>query len=240
MIDAIVFPLAQIFTSFSEKWLVNAVDDVNIKVSKGDIAAVVGESGNGKSTLVKLIMGFYQPTKGNICYDDIINTKITNDEIYRLCAYVPQFPYLFYDTIAENIKGGNETATFAMVKNAADLAGATDFITSREQEFDTIIMERGAGYSGGQRQRIAIARAILSNKSVIVFDEATSALDLEAEKVIYDYLQKEAKKGKIIIIVSHRESVHAICNRIFRVENGKVYELRNSKEIFCRPVLPSD
>ncbi len=210
------------------------LEDVNIKVSKGDIAAVVGESGNGKSTLVKLIMGFYQPTKGNICYDDIINTKITNDEICRLCAYVPQFPYLFYDTIAENIKGGNETATFAMVKNAADLAGATDFITSREQEFDTIIMERGAGYSGGQRQRIAIARAILTNKSVIVFDEATSALDLEAEKAIYDYLQKEAKKGKIIIIVSHRESVHAICNRLFRVENGKVYELRNRKEITCK------
>lgn len=198
--------------------------DVNIKVSKGDIAAVVGESGNGKSTLVKLIMGFYRPTRGNIYYDDIINTEITNDEICRLCAYVPQFPYLFYDTIAENIKGANEAADFDMVRNAADLAGAADFIMSREQGFDTVIMERGAGYSGGQRQRIAIARAILSNKDVIILDEATSALDLESEKVIYDYLQKEAQKGKIIIIVSHRESVNAICNRFFRVENGKVYE----------------
>ncbi len=204
------------------------LEDVNIKVSKGDIAAVVGESGNGKSTLVKLIMGFYQPTKVNVFYDDIINTKITNDEICRLCAYVPQSPYLFYDTIAENIKGGNETATFDMVRNAAALADATDFIMSRDQEFETMVLERGAGYSGGQRQKIAIARAILSNKSVIVFDEATSALDLESEKVICDYLQKEARKRKIIVIVSHRESVNAICNRVFRIENGKVHEL--SKE----------
>lgn len=204
------------------------LEDVNIKVSKGDIAAVVGESGNGKSTLVKLIMGFYQPTKGNVFYDDIINTKITNDEICRLCAYVPQSPYLFYDTIAENIKGGNETATFDMVRNAAALADATDFIMSRDQKFETMVLERGAGYSGGQRQKIAIARAILSNKSVIVFDEATSALDLESEKVICDYLQKEARKRKIIVIVSHRESVNAICNRVFRIENGKVHEL--SKE----------
>lgn len=204
------------------------LEDVNIKVSKGDIAAVVGESGNGKSTLVKLIMGFYQPTKGNVFYDDIINTKITNDEICRLCAYVPQSPYLFYDTIAENIKGGNETATFDMVRNAAALADATDFIMSRDQEFETMVLERGAGYSDGQRQKIAIARAILSNKSVIVFDEATSALDLESEKVICDYLQKEARKRKIIVIVSHRESVNAICNRVFRIENGKVHEL--SKE----------
>lgn len=85
-------------------------------------------------------------------------------------------------------------------------------------------MERGTGYSGGQRQRIAIARAILSNKSVIVFDEATSALDLESEKMIYAYLQKGAQRGKIVILVSHRESVKAICNRVFRVENGKVNE----------------
>lgn len=204
------------------------LEDVNIKVSKGDIAAVVGESGNGKSTLVKLIMGFYQPTKGNVFYDDIVNTKITNDEICRLCAYVSQSSYLFYDTIAENIKGGNETATFDMVRNAAALADATDFIMSRDQEFETMVLERGAGYSDGQRQKIAIARAILSNKSVIVFDEATSALDLESEKVICDYLQKEARKRKIIVIVSHRESVNAICNRVFRIENGKVHEL--SKE----------
>lgn len=205
------------------------LEDVNIKVSKGDMVAVVGESGNGKSTLVKLIMGFYQPTKGNIFYDDIINTKITNNEICRLCAYVSQFPYLFYDTIAENIKGGNETATFAMVRNAAALADATDFILSREQGFNTMILERGAGYSGGQRQKIAIARAILSNRSVIVLDEATSALDLTSEKVICDYLQKEARNGKIIIIVSHRESVNAICNRVLRVEKGKVHELSKGK-----------
>lgn len=138
---------------------------------------------------------------------------------------MPQFPYLFYDTVAENIRGGNETASFAMLKHAADLAGATDFIMSKEHGFDAMVMERGTGYSGGQRQRIAIARAILSNKGVIVFDEATSALDLESEKMIYDYLQKEAQKGKIVIIVSHRESVNAICNRVFRVENGRVNEL---------------
>lgn len=112
-----------------------------------------------------------------------------------------------------------------MVRNAAALADATDFIMSRDQGFETMVLERGAGYSGGQRQKIAIARAILSNKSVIVFDEATSALDLESEKVICDYLQKEARKGKIIVIVSHRKSVNAICNRIFQVENGKVHEL---------------
>lgn len=202
------------------------LEDVNIKMSKGDMVAVAGESGNGKSTLIKLIMGFYKPTKGHIFYDDIINTKITNDEICGLCAYVPQFPYLFYDTIAENIKGGNETASFDMVRNAAALADATDFIMSKEQGFDTMILERGAGYSGGQRQKIAIARALLSNKGVIVLDEATSALDSESEKMICDYLQKEARKGKIVIIVSHRESVNAICNRVFRVEKGRVYELR--------------
>lgn len=201
------------------------LEDVNIKISRGDIVAVTGESGSGKSTLIKLIMGFYRPTKGNICYDTIRNTEITNDEICGLCAYVPQFPYLFYDTVAENIRGGNETASFAMLKHAADLAGATDFIMSKEHGFDAMVMERGTGYSGGQRQRIAIARAILSNKGVIVFDEATSALDLESEKMIYDYLQKEAQKGKIVIIVSHRESVNAICNRVFRVENGRVNEL---------------
>lgn len=200
------------------------LENVNIKMSKGDIVAVTGESGSGKSTLIKLIMGFYQPTKGNICYNTIKNTEITNDEICGLCAYVPQFPYLFYDTVAENIRGGNEAASFAMVRNAADLVGATDFIMSKEHGFDAMVMDRGMGYSGGQRQRIAIARAILSDKGVIVFDEATSALDLESEKMIYAYLQKEAQKGKIVIIVSHRESVNAICNRVFRVENNRVSE----------------
>lgn len=183
----------------------NVFENYNAVFDKGKSYALVGESGRGKSTLTKLLLGFYPLKKGQIFIDgtDIKELGLVNarDEI----AYIPQEPYLFKCSIMENIRMGRTDATDEEVYAAARQANAHDFIVGLENGYDTISGERGNTLSGGQKQRIAIARAILKNAPIIIFDEATSALDNETERLIGESVMS-MKEGRLILMIAHRPS----------------------------------
>ncbi|MGN0319467.1 MAG: ABC transporter ATP-binding protein [Lachnospira sp.] len=183
----------------------NVFENYNAVFDKGKSYALVGESGRRKSTLTKLLLGFYPLKKGQIFIDgtDIKELGLVNarDEI----AYIPQEPYLFKCSIMENIRMGRTDATDEEVYAAARQANAHDFIVGLENGYDTISGERGNTLSGGQKQRIAIARAILKNAPIIIFDEATSALDNETERLIGESVMS-MKEGRLILMIAHRPS----------------------------------
>ena len=149
--------------------------------------------------------------EGNSCYD------LTNSDIRRRIAYVPQEPYLFNESIRENIRIGKPDATDEEIENAAKLAYAHDFIVQLENGYDTNVGERGNNLSGGQKQRIAIARAILKEAPIILLDEATSALDNESERLVNEAL-KQMKKKKTILMIAHRPSTIALADRKIAVD----------------------
>ena len=165
----------------------------------------MGESGRGKSTLTKLLLGFYQPNKGRIFIDGTDITELGLVNVRDKIAYIPQEPYLFNCSIKENIRMGKLNASDEEIYNAAKQAGAHDFISGLENGYETPAGERGNTLSGGQKQRIAIARAILKDAPVIIFDEATSALDNETEKYINKTVMS-VKKDKLILMIAHRPS----------------------------------
>lgn len=181
------------------------LDGVSLTIPKGKNVALVGESGCGKSTVGKLLLGFYPIISGRIYYFGKLFEELGLDEVRKLIAYVPQEPYLFSITIKENIKYGRLDATDEEIINAAKLANAHEFIMKQENGYDTIIKNRGLSLSGGERQRIAIARAILKNAPIILMDEATSALDNSSELLIQQSIDN-IKTGKTIITIAHRPS----------------------------------
>lgn len=197
------------------------LDQVNFTLFPHSVTTITGKSGSGKSTFVKLLMGFYQPDSGDIIVNGIPYSQMQLQDIRDLYAYVGQNVYLFYDTIEENIRCGNQDATFEEVVAAAKLAQAHDFIEEKEQGYATLIREHGANFSGGQKQRIAIARAILRNAPVIIWDEATSAIDDKTEELIHKYLNDQKMKGKTVIVVAHKNSILSISDYELRLENGK-------------------
>ena len=166
----------------------------------------MGESGRGKSTLTKLLLGFYRPKKGCIFIDGTDITELGLVNVRDKIAYIPQEPYLFNCSIKENIRMGKLNASDEEIYNAAKQAGAHDFISELENGYETPAGERGNILSGGQKQRIAIARAILKDAPVIIFDEATSALDNETEKYINKTVMS-VKKDKLILMIAHRPSL---------------------------------
>ena len=172
---------------------------------KNSKAYHTGESGRGKSTLTKLLLGFYQPKKGRIFIDGTDITELGLVNVRDKIAYIPQEPYLFNCSIKENIRMGKLNASDEEIYNAAKQAGAHDFISGLENGYETPAGERGNTLSGGQKQRIAIARAILKDAPVIIFDEATSALDNETEKYINKTVMS-VKKDKLILMIAHRPS----------------------------------
>jgi ATP-binding cassette subfamily B protein len=195
----------------------------SLEVKAGERIGLVGPSGGGKSTLVKLLLRFEDPTGGTIKLDDQDITKVTQKSLRQSIGYVPQEPLLFHRTIAENITYGNPSADISTLREAARKAHALEFIDSLPNGFDTIVGERGVKLSGGQRQRIAIARAILKNAPVLVLDEATSALDSESEKYIQTALH-ELMKNKTTIVIAHRLSTINQLDRIIVIDEGQVVE----------------
>lgn len=178
--------------------------------------AITGESGRGKSTLMKLLMGFYRISGGSIRIGghDIYELGLENTR--KLIAYIPQEPYMFHDTVRENIRNGNPAASDEEIIRAAKKANAHDFILQLENGYDTILGERGNTLSGGQRQRLAIARAILKNAPVIILDEATSALDNESEQLIQQSIN-DMKDGRLILMIAHRPSTIATADAEWRI-----------------------
>lgn len=197
------------------------LDQVDFSLSPHCITTITGKSGSGKSTFVKLLMRFYEPDSGDIMVNDMPYSQIRLQDIRNLYAYVGQDVYLFYDTIEENIRCGNQDATFEEVVAAAKLAQAHDFIEEKEQGYATLIREHGANFSGGQKQRIAIARSILRNAPVIIWDEATSAIDDKTEELIHEYLNEQKMKGKTVIVVAHKNSILSISDYELRLANGR-------------------
>lgn len=195
--------------------------DLEIKASEK--IGLVGHSGSGKTTLTKLLLRFNDIDDGRILIDGQNIARITQDDLRRHIAYVPQEPLLFHRSIRENIAYGKPTATDEEVRAAARKAHALEFIDKLPNQLDTLVGERGVKLSGGQRQRIAIARAILKDAPILVLDEATSALDSESEKLIQAALW-ELMKGRTTIVIAHRLSTIQKMDRIIVLQEGKIVE----------------
>lgn len=210
------------------------IRNISFHVNPGEIVALVGRSGAGKTTIVNLLMRFYDPQEGSILIDKI---DIRDFKIYSLrqqMSIVPQDTILFSDTILENIRYGTPYATRQEVIEAAKSANAHDFIMQLPKGYDTVIGEEsGIRLSGGQRQRIAIARAFLHNPKILILDEATSALDPESESLVKDAIIK-LMKGRTTFIISHRLGFVREADHILVIENGEIVEKGTHKELLAK------
>jgi ATP-binding cassette, subfamily B, bacterial len=197
--------------------------EINLDVQPGEMIALVGPSGAGKTTLCNLIARFYDPTTGSIQLDGVDLRDITADSYRRLLGIVEQDTFLFDGTIAENIAYGRRGASADEIAHAAKLANAHEFIAKLPSGYDSLIGERGVKLSGGQRQRITIARAILADPRILILDEATSNLDTESERLIQGSLQT-LMAGRTSFVIAHRLSTITHATRILVLENGRIIE----------------
>lgn len=206
------------------------LDGVNVTVDSGKTAALVGESGGGKSTIIKLLLGFYQLNSGAIGVLGRPLSDLTPDELRKKIAYVPQDAYLFTTSIKENIRYGRQDASDEEVIEAAKRAYAHEFIMAFPNGYDTLVGERGESLSGGQRQRIAIARAFIRNAPILLLDEATSALDSESEQLVQKGLEA-LMGGRTTLVVAHRLSTIEKADVIYVISGGKVCEQGRHTEL---------
>lgn len=204
--------------------------DINLTIHKGEVLAIVGESGAGKSSIVNLIPRFYDPVKGCIEIDGTDIRKIKRESLLGHTAIVAQQTFLFNRSFYENILYGRKNATLEEVQSAAKAANIHEFIVSLPNGYDTVVGELGVKLSGGQRQRIAIARAILKNAPILLLDEATSSLDYESEKLVQDALNNLII-GRTTVIVAHRLSTIQHCDRIVVMKKGHIVEVGNHESL---------
>jgi subfamily B ATP-binding cassette protein MsbA len=208
----------------------DAVHDFNLSTNPGDVVALVGFSGSGKTSLVNMIPRFWNPTSGRILIDGIDAQELKLESLRKQIAIVSQNVILFDDTIRANIKYGSPYATDAEVEKAIEAAALKDFVTSLPKGLDTQVGEAGARLSGGQRQRISIARAILKNAPILILDEATSALDSYSEALIKTALNS-LMKGRTTFVVAHRLSTIENATIIVGMENGEIKEIGTRNEL---------
>jgi subfamily B ATP-binding cassette protein MsbA len=207
--------------------------DISLEVPKGSVVALVGESGGGKSSLIKLVQRLYDPTAGAIYWDDVDLRDARHASLRRQIALVTQETVLFNDTISYNISYGKPNASEEDIREAARIAFADDFIAELPQKYDTVVGERGIFLSGGQRQRIAIARAVLVNAPVLILDEATSALDSESELLVQKALAN-LMQTKTSIVIAHRLSTIRRADKIVVMERGRIIETGTHAELLER------
>ncbi|MCL2038524.1 ABC transporter ATP-binding protein/permease [Candidatus Saccharibacteria bacterium] len=196
---------------------------LSLKIAPGEKLGVVGVSGAGKTTLVKLIMRFDDVESGKVMIDGHDVRELKQDSLHKNIAYVPQEPLLMHDTITENIRLGRPNATNKEIEAAVRAAHLTDLIRTLPNGLETVVGERGIKLSGGQKQRVAIARAMLQGAPIMILDEATSALDSESEAIIKDSF-KNIFRGKTAVVVAHRLSTLRDMDRIIVVAEGKIVE----------------
>ena len=233
-------PNAEVVNNFQEAISFNNVDfaygdkqilnQINLKIEKGQTIALVGPSGGGKSTLVDLIPRFMDVTGGEILFDGKDIKTLNQDSLRALIGTVNQESILFNDTIFNNIAFANESATQQEVETAAKIANAHEFILKAPDGYQTNIGDRGSKLSGGQRQRICIARAVLKNPPIMLLDEATSALDTESERLVQDALYK-LMENRTTVVIAHRLSTIQNADKIVVLEAGKIVEVGSHTEL---------
>jgi len=210
-----------------------ALDSVDLRLDPGEIVALVGPSGGGKSTIANIITRFYDPSSGQVLLDGRPLDTLDPSWLRQQIGVVAQEPHLFSCSIAENIGYGRVHYDQDQVVEAAKLANAHDFIELFPQGYETEVGERGARLSGGQKQRIAIARAILKNPKVLILDEATSALDAESEFLVKQALDR-LMKGRTTLVIAHRLSTVKDAHRVAVVEAGRIVESGTHDELMAR------
>ncbi|HWQ25378.1 MAG TPA: ABC transporter ATP-binding protein [Chlorobaculum sp.] len=209
----------------------NVLDHVSFEISKGEMVALIGQSGSGKSTAVDLLMRFYDVDSGRITIDGIDIRDFDYKQLRKMIGVVSQEVILFNDSIEQNIAYGvHDEIDRARIEQAAMLANAHNFIMEKPQQYDTMIGDRGIQLSGGQRQRLAIARAMVKNPELLIFDEATSALDNESEKVVQQAID-HAMEDRTALVVAHRLSTIKNADKIIVMERGKVVESGTHHEL---------
>jgi ATP-binding cassette subfamily B protein len=209
------------------------LDGINLSVTPGETLAIVGPSGAGKTTLMALLMRFYDPTEGAIRLDGKDLRKLKQKSLRRNIGVVLQDPLLFNDTIRNNIAYGRPNASMAEVEASARAANAHDFIMRLPEGYETMVGERGSRLSVGERQRVTIARALVKDPPLIVLDEATSSLDAESEALVQDALSR-LMKNRTTFVIAHRLSTVIDANRIIVLKDGLIAEQGSHAQLMAR------
>lgn len=207
-----------------------AADNVSFKIKEGSMMAFVGPSGGGKSTLGKLLAGFWDPDEGSITIGGIDMREYTQEALNERIAFVDQDTFLFDKTIRDNIRLGRPDATDNEVEEAAMRAGCHEFISKLPKGYETMAGSAGGSLSGGERQRITIARAMMKNAPIMILDEATSSSDPENEASIQEALSVAAK-GKTLIVIAHRLMTVKNADKIAYIENGRIKQIGTHEEL---------
>ncbi len=210
------------------------IKGISFDVKPGEMIGLVGPSGAGKTTIINLIVRFYDATGGRVLVDDVDVKNLDTGGFRRQVGMVLQDPYLFHGTILDNIRYGNPDATTAKVVEAARAANAHDFVCKLPHGYDTMVGERGHTLSGGERQRVSIARAILNDPRVLILDEATSSVDTETEGKIQEALNNLVP-GRTVFAIAHRLSTLKRATRLFVIEDGRISEQGTHAELLAKP-----
>jgi ABC-type multidrug transport system fused ATPase/permease subunit len=210
--------------------------EIDFEVRQGEVVAVVGPSGAGKTTLFNLLPRFYDPQRGRITIDDCDIRGLTLKSLRGLMGIVTQETYLFHDTVRSNIAYGLSEVEDRKIVDAAAMANAHEFISSFPEKYETVVGSRGMRLSGGQRQRIAIARALLRNPQILLFDEATSALDTESERQVQEAIDR-LLVGRTTLVIAHRLSTIKHADRIIVLDKGEIVEQGSHDELMEREGL---
>ncbi len=210
--------------------------DFSLEIQPGEVVALVGTSGAGKTTLINLLLRFYTPTAGRVLLDGVPLETLDVQALRGQISLVSQEPFLFSTTVRDNILYGNPEAEYSQVEQAAKNANIHDFVISLPQGYETLVGQRGVALSGGQRQRISLARAFLKDSPVLLLDEATTSVDSEAEALIQDALE-QLTVGRTTLIIAHRLSSLHRAQRIIILENGRITEEGTHQSLLARPSL---
>ena len=213
---------------------IRALDNVSFKLNAGETLGIIGKTGAGKSTLLDLIARLYDPTEGKVIIDEQNASAYALKELRNAVGYVPQNPFLFSESIEDNIRFGKEDATLEEVKQAAQQAAVHDNIQNFKEKYATLLGERGVTLSGGQIQRISIARALIKNPALLLFDDCLSAVDADTEEKILHHLN-QISEDKTTCIVSHRVSSVQHADKIIVLEEGKITQQGTHLELLKQP-----
>jgi ATP-binding cassette subfamily B protein len=220
--------------TFSYDGTRNVLHDINLQIEPGELVGLVGQTGSGKTTIASLINRFYDVTGGRILVDDIDIRGVTQPSLHSQIAVVLQEPFIFTDSILNNIRYGRPEATLQEAITAARMANCHDFIEKLPDGYNTLAHERGSQFSAGQRQLMSIARAILSDTPILVLDEATSAVDTQTEMLIQEALE-HLMQGRTAIVIAHRLSTIRKADKIVVLKEGRIVEMGNHESLVNVP-----